>query len=412
MSSRAPARRPEQRLLAHLQSTLERAGWTLVRPAGDGGQPDLVLARDRRVLGVELKASSGRARRAVLRGLLADAVLQSRVSAKVIDGEPLPIVAAPAISNEIAEELAEYMHRVAPGMAWGLMDERGRIDLHGEGFEDVRPEELPDLPLSPPPRPPQPHNPFSDLGQWMLKVLLASRVPEPWLNAPRSRIGGVADLAAAARVSPASASRFLAALESEGYLVRAAGRIRLVRIDSLLEAWRQSHQGPSQRLHARFLLPGKDPLRRLRNLLERRAPSPNESERGSKPARDSAASHSGDPVSGPDGERACLGFFAACSSLGLGFVRGAPIHLLSESLSPEFLEQEFELLPVEHPAESELIVVRPRFPESVFRGSVLSDGTPAADALQCWLDVSSHPARGQEQADEIAARLEFEEWSR
>jgi hypothetical protein len=42
---------------------------------------------------------------------------------------------------------------------------------------------------------------------------------------------------------------------------------------------------------------------------------------------------------------------------------------------------------------------------SVFRGAVVRDGVPASDILQVWLDVSAHPARGSEQADEIQKRI-------
>jgi len=390
------ARRLEQRALAQLRSALERAGWEPDR------RPDLVLRKGPRVIAVELKASPGRARRAALRGQLADAVLQSRASAQDSDAEPLAVLAAPSISDEIASELANYIDRVAPGIAWGLLDERGRFELHGESLDDLRPPEQQALFHPRPPQPQPVHNPFSDLGQWMLKVLLAGRVPESWLSAPRHRIRGVADLAKIARVSPASASRFLAALDAEGYLANPAEELRLVRVGALLLAWQRSLQLPMERRYVRFLLPSDEPYRHLQKVLADRAPQ-----------RDLFAVASSASIAarvGPKGKRACLGLFAACRALGVGFVRGAPIHLLCEDSSPGFLE-ELELAPVDHRVESELIVVRPRFPEAVFRGCVLVDGAPVADILQCWLDVSFHAARGEEQADEIAARLGFERWS-
>jgi hypothetical protein len=46
-----------------------------------------------------------------------------------------------------------------------------------------------------------------------------------------------------------------------------------------------------------------------------------------------------------------------------------------------------------------------RWPESLFRGAVRPDGVPVADVIQCWLDVSSHPARGAEQAAFIWKRV-------
>ena len=43
--------------------------------------------------------------------------------------------------------------------------------------------------------------------------------------------------------------------------------------------------------------------------------------------------------------------------------------------------------------------------ESVFRGVVNVDALRASDVLQTWLDVSAHPARGQEQADVIFRKV-------
>lgn len=391
----------EERALDQLGSAFERAGWSLEQPPRGVGQLDLLLRKGERALVVELKASPGRSRRAVLRGQLADAVLRSRAWARELDAEPFAVLAAPAISDEIAGELADYMGHVAPGMGWGILDERGRFELYGDGFDAIRP---PDRLARPPQRlhqAPAVHNPFSDLGQWMLKVLLADKVPEPWLSAPRDRIRGVADLARIAEVSPASASRLLAALESESYLVDASGGPRLVRVEALLHAWRRSLQRPMERRYARFLLPGKDPYEQLQRVLADRPPHPGSDE--ANPSGSIAARV------GPRGKRACLGLFAACRAHEVGFVRGAPLHLLCEDLSPGLLEG-LELAPVEHRAESQLIVVRPRFPEAVFRGCVSIEGVPAADLLQCWLDVSFHAARGEEQADEIAARLGFKGW--
>lgn len=48
------------------------------------------------------------------------------------------------------------------------------------------------------------------------------------------------------------------------------------------------------------------------------------------------------------------------------------------------------------------VVVRiPQWPRAVFRTAVDRDGVLVSDVLQLWLDVSEHPARGAEQADDI-----------
>jgi len=401
-SGASSARRLAKRALASLPAALELAGWESPPPSSGPGRPNILFRRGPRVIAVELRAAPGRARRALLRGQLADAVLQSKAWARESDAEPLAVVAAPAISDEIACELANYVDRVAPNVAWGLLDERGRFELHGEGLEDARPPDQQALRHSLRPQSPPVYNAFSDLGQWMIKVLLAGRVPESWLSAPRHRIRGVADLAEAARVSPASASRFLAALDAEGHLAQSAGEPRLIRVRALLHAWRRSIQRPMERRYARFLLPSDEPYQQLQSVLADRVHA-RDYVAGASSASDSARA-------GPRGKRACLGHFAACRSLGVGFVRGAPVHLVCEDVSPEFLN-ELGLIPADHRAESELVVVRPRFTEAVFRGCVLVDDAPVADILQCWLDVSFHAARGEEQADEIAARLGFEEWS-
>jgi hypothetical protein len=52
-----------------------------------------------------------------------------------------------------------------------------------------------------------------------------------------------------------------------------------------------------------------------------------------------------------------------------------------------------------------LIIREASAPNSVFRGLVSANGLPSTDVLQVWLDVSSHPARGEEQADMIRDRV-------
>ena len=71
-----------------------------------------------------------------------------------------------------------------------------------------------------------------------------------------------------------------------------------------------------------------------------------------------------------------------------------PLELSASRLSPEVARQ-----------KPDVYVRIPAFRESVFRAAVIHDGVPVADILQVWLDVSSHPARGEAQADEIRHRV-------
>ncbi len=103
--------------------------------------------------------------------------------------------------------MLEFAGEYAPEVAAGVVDFDGFRLFRGEGLEGLNAE---------PPRAShrvaaqsigQPL--FSDLNQWMLKVLLAPDLPETLLSAPRGRYRNASQLAAAANVSVMSAFRFL-----------------------------------------------------------------------------------------------------------------------------------------------------------------------------------------------------------
>jgi hypothetical protein len=96
--------------------------------------------------------------------------------------------------------------------------------------------------------------------------------------------------------------------------------------------------------------------------------------------------------------------FAAADALGLGFVHGVPPHVYLEWLDDAVLRQLG--LSIEDADRNPDAYIRiPANPEAVFRAAVVRQGLPVTDALQVWLDVASHPARGREQADQIRKRV-------
>jgi hypothetical protein len=107
------------------------------------------------------------------------------------------------------------------------------------------------------------------------------------------------------------------------------------------------------------------------------------------------------PLSRP---RACLALFEAAEALGIGFVHAAQPYMYVEGLNADVLQ---ELGVSEHTEEirPDLYIRVPSTRESVFRGAVEKGGVPISDILQVWLDVSQHPARGQEQADLIWRKI-------
>lgn len=80
-------------------------------------------------------------------------------------------------------------------------------------------------------------NLFSDLNQWMLKILLAPELPEGMLNAPRGQYRNGVELARAAQVSAMTASRFLQQLRRERFLLESEEFLTLVQKEELFERW-------------------------------------------------------------------------------------------------------------------------------------------------------------------------------
>jgi hypothetical protein len=300
--------------------------------------------------------------------LLSQAILQARAHAPA-DARPLAVVVVPPLSQRVVDEIDRFAGEYGNGVAWGLIDLEGFGHFCGEGLQGL---EMP-LAAVKPAREPQPRDLFSDLNQWMLKVLLAPRIPEHLLNAPRDEYRNVSELARAAAVSVMSAFRLQQQLVADGFLDNGAPLLRLVRLPELFRQWQASY----------IRQPVDVPMQWV---LER--PALHEAVVRYEKSRDA------------DDPRVVLGLFAAAEALDAGFVHGVPPHLHIERLSPRGLKRLHlrHADPGRHP-DVLLRVAKPR--QSLLRGAVDRGGVSVADILQVWLDVSSYPARGAEQAEEI-----------
>jgi hypothetical protein len=215
---------------------------------------------------------------------------------------------------------------------------------------------------------------FSDLNQWLIKVLLAPYLNDrKLLNAPIGAYQNATQLASAAGVSVMTAFRFMRELTAEGLLHEAAAPIRLVRVEELLRRWQAAAVRPVSEINARWILPGDKSLR-LRGAI-----------RG-------------------QGSRACLALFAAAEALGLGFVHGALSHIYVSDLGATDLRK-MGLLRAERGQPFDVVLRTPSTRETVFRGAVEINGLYSCDVLQVWLDVANHPSRGAEQAQLIYRRV-------
>ena len=365
----------------------KEAGWK-VQPKSEGGRADLLLQRGQHRYAAAPKFGS-ESRRDRLIPLLAAAIVESQASARDSRARPLALVSSSRLSEAIRRELFEYALEVAPDVAVGLLDLEGRVEMRGAGLDGLDRRPKASVALRRAAVPEQPFDAFSDLNQWMLKVLLARRLSAELLNAPRADAANGAELAAIANVSAPSASRLLRDLNDRGFLDELAP-LRLVRVQELLRQWKAVFVRPPRELKMRWLIPGRPDqlLQALRRYEARRH------------AHD-------DPGKSPRGNRlprACLALFSAADALGFGHVRGVPQYVYFERLDMVALEA-IGLVKANVNDAVQVVVRIPRWPRAVFRAAVDRDGVLVSDILQLWLDVSEHPARGAEQADEIWRRV-------
>jgi hypothetical protein len=376
-------------LVERLAAAFREQGWEAIPLAGDR-KADLVVARGKNRYVVELKAAR-EPRKPEMQGALANAILQSKAVARSIGGKPLAVLGAGNISDAMAESLREYVRDFGDGCPYGLIDLRGRLELHGPGLSGVGEDSESVLPVRPKSISPA-ADLFSDLGQWLLKVLLASRLPEKYLSAPRVDIRNAKHLAEVAHVSVPHVARQVAQLRSAGFLANEPG-LRLVRVRELLDQWRAANRRLPLEVPARWLFPAGDPKKRLYEAIRK----------WSKPRIDPQLLPMA-PVWSRQASRAALALFAACDAMGLSFVSGAPLHLYLEDASAHAFE-ELGLVAAAPGERIDVFVREPKYVESVFRAAIWRDGVAACDALQCWMDLADHPARGEEQAEQLWKRI-------
>jgi hypothetical protein len=371
-------------------SLFREDGWKVTEePRDKNVAPDFLVSGRGKKFVVELKrASEGRKDRVI--PLLSQAALEAAYYSRAIPGHPVPlaIVGANRIPNSIAEEAKRFVRERAPEVAIGVVDLEGLRLFAGHGLESLSSARRPQSDLRA--RKARAPQLFSDLNQWMVKVLLAPGIPDAYLSAPRGRYQGASQLAEAAGVSVMSAFRFVEEFSKEGFLESGPGVLRLVRLRELLNRWMAASQQRVLEIPMRWVLHrGKKALgSALRSYpSDQSVPSPNRADRLSSPR-----------------PRLCLGLFEAAEALGIGFVHGVKPYLYLERLNAEVLK-ELGLSGEAEGKEADLFVRIPGNRESVFRGLVRKDGVPVSDILQVWLDVGQHPSRGKEQADLIWRKI-------
>ena len=389
----APGRRAREfeLLVAEL---FRGAGWRVHRELGEP-RADIVAEREGKRYVIEVKRSA-EGRRDRLIPLLSQAILQAKAAARAVSSSAIPVavVGSPYIPEPVANQVKQFAMRHAPDVGIGVMDGQGFRAFHGFGLERFDSERSIPSDFVSHARGESPSNLFSDLNQWMLKVLIGERIPESLLSVPRGNYRSGRQLADAVRVSPMSASRLVRQLLDEGFLEQGKGALRVVRAEQLLQQWKWASQRSVREVAARWIIPGgrdqlQSAVRSYCSWLEDR--------RSRRPRPNSGIVSRRSP-------RICVGLFAASDRLGFGFVQGAASHIYLEELSRPALDR-LGLSVEEREGKPDLYIRVPENSEAIFRAAVERNGIPVSDILQVWLDVSNHPARGKEQADQIWKRV-------
>ncbi|NID15459.1 RpiR family transcriptional regulator [Luteibacter yeojuensis] len=349
---------------AHLASLFREHGWAVdAEPAEKDFRPDLVISKGSLHYVVEIK-SAGEGRPDRVLPLLSQAILEARRYAELGVMSPLAVVQVNHASSSLLRKVEQFQRDYARDVAVGLVSEVGASQFIGSpDLESMNVE--------------APHHPgkdksvrkasdlFSDLNQWMLKVLLAPELPEGLLNAPRGEYRSASDLADAAQVSAMSASRFVRRLKEDGFLEDAGRSFQLVRRRELFHRWQSAAVRSSSELRMSYLIPGGG-ARQLHKVVKRL-----------------------------DG---CIGLFSAADLLHIGHVSGVVPYVYVRQISAAFGDWS-DLVPARDGEPAQIILKQSNAPQSLFRGAVRVDDVLVSDVLQIWLDVSANPSRGAEQAD-------------
>ena len=339
------------------------------RAQWDGAR--LLLGLGSKTFAAVIRTGDGRADR--LLPQMALAILEARAYAQLAGKsvKPMAIALVDQVSQLLVRAVDDMVGKLAPRFPVAIVDHTGRWSISVPGLTSRDFLNASKLHKAEPSST-QSVNLFSDANQWMLKMLLAWHLPEGLIAAPKIQYRSGRQLADAAGVSHVSANRFLSQLKESGFLDRSSDFIRLVQREKLLLRWRGAVSNSKKEIPARFLFPSNAESQ-MRKLMKRNF------------------------------GQACLGLFAAADKLQVGHVNGVVPYVYVPKLAQiSMVEDNWKgLIPCKRGEAANLYIRQASFPISVFKGAVERDGEMCTDVLQVWLDVSYHPARGQEQADLI-----------
>ncbi|UIF89269.1 hypothetical protein [Cupriavidus sp. UYPR2.512] len=347
-----------------VRSLFQDTGWDVVEAKQPDHGEDFVLTNTHgQAYHAVLKTfTEGRSDRVT--AFFAQALLEARSRAKKEQVRPAVLIWVNTLVPSLVNRLVDFHRENGDGEPFVLLSAAG-----------VQYAEFPGLNLDLAERPTRVRLParmttqrlvFSDLTQWMLKLLLAVDIKRgDMFGGPAVRYSTATDLARAAGCSVNTATRLVNALRAEGF-IESGPFLNLVQRRKLVERWKAQYQEPALSLPMKFLAPMPADAQ-LPKLLQK--------------------------------EGGVLGLFAAAKALGVGHVHGVPPTVWVPNL---MAADDWRALRRAREGERpDLIMQQHSFPLSLARGAVVRDGMPVTDIIQTWLDVSAHPSRGAEQAAEL-----------
>jgi len=362
---------------------------------------DLVVLREGKRYAVEVKCS--RKMQLVFMHLLPRALLLLQAAKRIRGFFPIVAIVVEELAKQDIRRLAVQMNFYAPDVGWLLVDKRGKVvfkdpeanepiilnQTEVESQDAILPKDRrvwgydqPSLfdeysmraashfrSLS-----------FSDLEQWLLKVLLLSSdgsKSEYW-GGPVGNIANAFQLSKLAEVSPPVANSLVNAMEFRGYLKRAGRKnLILLRPEAILEEWREKYRFSDNTIFpCRSIYPVSESDVFFDEVL-------GDIKKCNKQV----------------GPLAITGHQGA-ARYGVRYSSAKSIHVYFWG-NKHGIASALNLVPGDTIGEADLILVEPKYRQSVFRARLERDEIPVCDVFQCYLDLFHLPDRGQEQANLI-----------
>jgi Holliday junction resolvase len=358
-------------IIENLLNWLEEKGMVSApQPESIGGlHPDLVMHNNNKLLIAEVKVADVY-RSKVFPALVGDMILRAQSIGS--DAEFMAALLLKKINNKAIRDLEQYADNFMPRLNWFLLDESGRgiAVLKGELSDiSVAPREAPqNNKFSPAIR----GGLFSPSAKRMLKNLLLPGInPSYWGGSPKMP-QGIVELAEMSEVSQPVVSSLVKRFEKAGYIKRINGVPKIIRHQELLDDWFYAVKHDNESQYPVRSLYGESVKDIIEKIRLRYIQNNNQS--------------------------AVIGHHMACHLHNIGRSSIKSSYIYTKQPISEIMN-DLDLA-VDNSQSPALWIVQ-RNIESVFQGAVIINNLPVCDILQCYLDVRSSQARGQEQADYI-----------